>query len=42
MFTQSIEKGCPRIERQTMEQAVDLKFDAYRSDRRLGVGRLGG
>jgi hypothetical protein len=42
MFTQSIEKGCPRIERQTMEQAVDLEFDAYWSDCRLGVGRLGG
>src|SRR5271163_1888226 len=42
MLTQSIEKGCPRIERQTMEQAVDLEFDAYWSDCRLGVGRFSG
>jgi hypothetical protein len=41
MLTQSIKKGCPRIERQTMEQAVDSKFDTYRSYHPLGVGRLG-
>jgi hypothetical protein len=37
MFTQSIEKGCPRIERQSMEQAVDLEFDAYWSSTLIGV-----
>ena len=41
MFTQGVEKGCPRIERQMMELAVDSKFDAYWSHR-LGVGFLGG
>jgi hypothetical protein len=42
MLTQSVEKSCPGIEGQTMEQAVDLEFDAYWSDCRLGVCRLGG
>jgi hypothetical protein len=36
MLTQSIEKGCTRIERQTMGLAVDSKFDTYRSHRPLG------
>jgi hypothetical protein len=42
MFTQGVKKRCPRIERQTMEHAVDLKFDAYWTDCRLSVKRLGG
>src|SRR5271157_5477901 len=42
MFTQGVKKRCPRIERHTMEHAVDLKFDVYRTDCRLSIGRLGG
>ena len=42
MLTQSVEKSCPGIERQTMEQAVDLEVDTYWGDRRLGVCRLFG
>jgi hypothetical protein len=41
MFPQSVEKSCPRIERQSMQLSVHSKFDAYWSHR-LGVGPLGG
>ena len=41
MLTQCIEKGCPRIQRQQMEPTIDLKFDAYRRQRRFGVGCVG-
>jgi hypothetical protein len=41
MFTQSVDKSCPRIERQSMQLSVHSKFDTYWSHR-LGVGPLGG
>jgi hypothetical protein len=41
MFTQSVDKSCPRIEHQSMQLSVHSEFDTYWSHR-LGVGPLGG